>query len=98
MTKPTQLSGQLSLFDADAPSVKPTGSRRRRRKPQRQPKWLGAGRCRSCHYRLPLYQATDRLLAWCHQTNALVPVCPGCGITVTTTTTELVHEPQGDVS
>ncbi len=97
MTKPAQLTGQLSLFDPDTPTAKPN-RKRRRTKPQRQPRWLGAGRCRSCSCRLPLYQATDRLLAWCHQTNALLSACPGCGITVTTTTTELVHEPQGDVS
>ncbi len=94
MTKPAQLAGQLSLFNPDPPRPK----RRRRRKSQRQPKWLGAGRCRSCSHRLPLYQATDRLLAWCHETKALVSACPGCDIALTTSTTELVHGPHRDAS
>ncbi len=91
MTAPRPLPGQLTLF---APTARiPTAPvARRRRKPQRLPKWVGPGRCRSCDHRLPLYQATGQLFAWSTDANALVTKCPGCGVALTTTTTTQLPE------
>lgn len=87
MTAPRPLPGQLTLFGPTARLPIAPPPRRRRRKPQRLPKWVGAGRCRSCERSLPLYQGTGQLFAWSTKANALTTTCPGCGVALTTTTT-----------